>query len=225
MNHIQLDRELHQVKDEVLLLGSMVEQAILDSVVALRDQDLEKSRLIVENDGAINSNRFEIERFTIAVIATQQPAARDLRILASTLELCGELERIGDYAKGIAIINLRFGGLGLTRLLTDLYHMSLKTADMLHRSLTAFMLEDRELAEAIIQEDHLIDTLYSQLYCEVLDCIANDPRNIERINHVLWVGHNLERMGDRVTNICERVIFVATGRLGAISTHYTGYIY
>lgn len=225
MKHIHLDYELHLLKDEVLLLGSMVEQAVLDSVAALKDQDLGKSRVIVENDKAINSKRFEIERFVIAMIATQQPAARDLRMLASLLALASELERIGDYAKGIATINLRFGGLGLTKLLRDLYHMSLKSADMLHRSLTAFMLEDPNLAESIINEDNLVDTLYSQLYCEVLDCVVADPSNSERINHVLWVGHNLERMADRVTNICERVIFIATGRLGEMSTHYTAHTY
>ena len=218
MSHIQLDHELHLVKDEVLLLGSMVEQAVLDSVAALKDQDLERSKIILENDKTINSKRYEIERFTIGIIATQQPAARDLRMLASILDLAGELERIGDYAKGIATINLRFGGLGLTRLLSDLYHMSLKTADMLHRSITAFMLEDPDFAESIIKDDNLVDALYSQLYFEVLNSVVDDPRNIERVNHVLWVGHNLERVADRVTNICERVIFIATGKLGEVDT-------
>jgi phosphate transport system protein len=223
MNHTQLDHELRLAKDELLFLGSMVEQAVLDSVVALKDQDLEKSKVVIENDKAINSKRCGIERFTIVIIATQQPAARDLRRLTAIIDLSNELERIGDYAKGIAAINLRFGGLGLTRLLKDVYHMSLKTVDMLHHSFTAFMLEDPDFAESIIKEDNLVDELYIKLYNEVLDSVVEDPRNIKRANSILWVGHNLERVADRVTNICERVIFVATGKLGDAATQFTAF--
>jgi phosphate transport system protein len=225
MNPTLLDHELSLAKDELLLLGSMVEQAILDSVAALKDQDLERSKVILENDKTINSKRYEIERFTIAMIATQQPAARDLRRLTATLDLSSELERIGDYAKGIATINLQSGGLGLTRLLRDVYNMSLKTVDMLHRSLTAFMLEDPDIAESIIKEDSLVDALYLQLYYAVLDSVAEDPGNIKRDNHILWVGYNLERVADRVTNICERVIFVATGKLGDAASQYTAFTF
>ncbi len=212
-----LDQELRLAKDDILILGSMVEQAILDSVRALKEHDLEKSITIFESDKIINSRRYEIEKFTLAIIATQQPTA--------ILDLSSELERMGDYAKGIAVINLRSGGLGLTKLLRNLYDMSLKSVDMLHRSLTAFLLEDTDLAKAIIDEDNLVDDLYSQLYHDVLESVVDDPSNIERVNYVLWVGHNLERVADRVTNVCERVIFVATGRMGEISTHYTAYTY
>jgi phosphate transport system protein len=220
-----LDQELRLAKDDILILGSMVEQAILDSVRALKEHDLEKSITIFESDKIINSRRYEIEKFTLAIMATQQPTARDLRMLTAILDLSSELERMGDYAKGIAVINLRSGGLGLTRLLRNLYDMSLKSVDMLHRSLTAFLLEDTDLAKAIIDEDNLVDDLYSQLYHEVLESVVDDPSNIERVNYVLWVGHNLERVADRVTNVCERVIFVATGKMSEISTHYTAYTY
>ncbi len=220
-----LDQELRLAKDDILILGSMVEQAILDSVRALKEHDLEKSITIFEGDKIVNSRRYEIEKFTLAIMATQQPTARDLRMLTAILDLSSELERMGDYAKGIAVINLRSGGLGLTKLLRNLYDMSLKSVDMLHRSLTAFLLEDTDLAKAIIDEDNLVDDLYSQLYHDVLESVVDDPSNIERVNYVLWVGHNLERVADRVTNVCERVIFVATGRMGEISTHYTAYTY
>jgi phosphate transport system protein len=225
MNPSLLDHELSLAKDELLLLGSMVEQAVLDSVAALKDQDLEKSKVILENGKTINSKRYEIERFTIAMIALQQPAARDLRRLTAIIDLSREVERIGDHAKGIAAIHLRFGGLGLTGLLKDVYHMSLKTVDMLHRSLTAFMLEDPDFAESISKEVSLVDELYLQLYNEVLDSVVDDPRTIERVNSILWVGHNLERVADRVTNICERVIFVATGKLGDAATQFTAFRY
>src|SRR6266545_7903178 len=202
-----LDQELRLAKDDILILGSMVEQAILDSVRALKEHDLEKSITIFESDKIINSRRYEIEKFTLAIMATQQPTARDLRMLTAILDLSSELERMGDYAKGIAVINLRSGGLGLTKLLRNLNDMSLKSVDMLHRSLTAFLLEDTDLAKAIIDEDNLVDDLYSQLYHEVRESVVDDPSNIERVNYVLWVGHNLERVADRVTNVCERVIF------------------
>jgi phosphate transport system protein len=220
-----LDQELRLAKDDILILGSMVEQAILDSVRALKEHDLEKSKTIFENDKVVNSRRYEIEKFTLAIMATQQPTARDLRMLTTILDLSSELERMGDYAKGIAVINLRSGGLGLTRLLRQLYDMALKSVDMLHRSLTAFLLEDADLAKAIIDEDELVDALYDQLYHQVLGSVVEDPSNIERVNYLLWVGHNLERVADRVTNICERVIFAATGRMGETSTHYTAFTY
>lgn len=225
MNEFQLDHEIRSARDEILILGSMVEQAVLDSVVALKDHDFDRSRTILEHDKVINAKRFGIQSSVVGIIAKQHPVARDLRILTSILDLSQELERIGDYAKGIATINIRSDGIGLPRLLKDLYHMSHKSADMLHRSLTAFNLEDLELAETIIQEDILIDALYNELYFEVLDSVVDDPRNIERVNYVLWAGHNLERMADRACNICERTIFIATGKLGEVPASHTSFEY
>ncbi|MEW6403690.1 MAG: phosphate signaling complex protein PhoU [Chloroflexota bacterium] len=225
MNHSSPNQALHLAKNEVLTFGCMVEMAILDSVAALKDHDFERSQILIEYDKTINAKRFEIEQTVIGVISARHPAGRDLRILSSILDLSRELERIGDYAKGIAVINLRSGGISLPRLLKDLYHMSLRSADMVHRALTAFNLEDVKLADAIIQEDILIDSLYNQLYFEVLDSVVDDARNIERVNHVLWVGHNLERMADRACNICERVIFIATGKAGEVSIPFASAVH
>ena len=144
-------------------------------------------------------------------MATQQPAARDLRRLAANLELCSELERMGDYAKGIANINIRSEGLSLPRILSDIYSMAEKAVDMLHRAMTTFADEDLQAAKAIIQEDDVIDECYSRLYQEAVHNVLGDPRNIERANYVIGVAHNLERLGDRVTNICELVIYTITG--------------
>jgi phosphate transport system protein len=137
--------------------------------------------------------------------------AHDLRVLASILQLGTELERMGDYAKGIASINLRSGGLNMPKIMRDIQFMAEKVVDMLHCSLTAFVDEDQNTAYRIINEDDLIDALYEQLYFEMMDYVVDLPENTERANLVLWVGHNLERMADRVTNICERTIFVKTG--------------
>ena len=195
----------------------MVEQAMVQSVKALKENDLEASQVVLENDRSINQKRFEIEGSVITMIATQQPMAHDLRLLASILDLCTELERIGDYAKGIAVINLRSGGLSLPKLLNDIFYMSEKAVDMFHRALTAFIDEDTDSARAIAEEDDVIDGFYKQIYIEVIDLVVDNPANIERGNYVLWASHNLERMADRVTNVCERTVFLSTGELGELS--------
>lgn len=204
-------QEMQEIKDEILLLSSMVEQAIVNSAAALRDNDLERARQIHADDVFINRRRFEIEYSIMVLIATQQPIAHDLRLLAASLDICTELERMGDYAKAIANINIRSEGLSLPRILRDIYSMAENAVDMLHRAMTAFADEDTEAAKAIILEDDVIDECYSRLYYEAIHSIVGDPRNIERSNYVIWAAHNLERFGDRVTNICERVVYIVSG--------------
>jgi phosphate transport system protein len=212
------EHEIQQVKDEVLLLGSMVEHAIIASVETLKKRDIKGAEKIIEEDRAINQKRFDIERQLMILIATQQPMAHDLRLLASTMEIISELERMGDYAKGIANINIRMGEEGLLKPLIDIPRMAQIGTSMLHRSLTAFVNEDVEAAKAIPIEDDEVDALYNQIYRELMLLIIQDPKSIERANWLLWVGHNLERVADRVTNICERTIFIATGELNEIKS-------
>ena len=210
------ETELQQVKDDVLVLGSLAEQAILNAVEALKKRDLKASRQILEADRDINQKRFDIEKNLMILIATQQPMAHDLRFLASTLEIISELERMGDYAKGIAHINLRMGDEPLLKPLIDIPRMAQKDVDMLHRALTAFVNEDVDAARAIPMEDDEVDALYNQVYRELMTFVIQDPKTIERANWLLWVAHNLERVADRVTNICERTIFIATGVMAEI---------
>jgi phosphate transport system protein len=207
------DSEIKQVKDDVLVLGSMVEQAIVESVEALKKRDVEASRRLFEADQDINRRRFEIENRLMIMIATQQPMAHDLRLLASIMEINSELERMGDYAKGIANINIRMGDAPLLKPLIDLPRMAQKGADMLHRALTAFVNEDIETARRIPPEDDEVDALYNQVYRELMTIIIADPATIERASWLLWSAHNLERFADRVTNICERTVFIVTGEL------------
>jgi len=211
MQRKTFSQELQDVKDEILLLSSMVEQAVMDSASALQDNDLARARQILSNDTLINRKRFEIEYSIMVLIATQQPIAHDLRLLASSLDICAELERMGDYAKGIANINLRSEGLSLPHILNDVYSMAEKAVDMLHRAMTAFANEDLVAAGDILQEDDIIDECYSRLYQDAVQSVLKDPRNIERANYVIWTAHNLERLGDRVTNICERVVYIVRG--------------
>jgi len=212
------ETELQQLKDEVLVLGSMAEQAILNSVEALKKRDLKASEKILEDDRAINKKRFDIENQLMILIATQQPMAHDLRLLASTMEIISELERMGDYAKGIANINIRMGDQPLLKPLIDIPRMAQKDVDMLHRALTAFVNEDVEAARVIPAEDDEVDALYNQVYRELMMFVIQDPKSIERANWLLWVAHNLERVADRVTNICERTIFIATGEMAEIKS-------
>ena len=147
----------------------------------------------------------------MVLLATQQPIAHDLRRLAASLDICTELERMGDYAKGICNINLRSEGLSAPRILRSIYAMTEKAVDMLHRAMTTFAEEDVATARAIIQEDDVIDECYARLYDDAIRSVVGDPRNIERANYVIWAAHNVERFGDRITNICERVVYIVTG--------------
>jgi phosphate transport system protein len=212
------ETEIQQLKDDLLLLGSMVEQAILNSVDALKKRDVAASRRVHDTDSQINAKRYAIEEQVMVVIATQPPMAHDLRLLASILEVAGELERMGDYAKGIATVNIRMGEQPLLKPLIDVPRMAQKAADMLHRALTAFVNEDADAARAIPVEDDEVDALYDQVYHELMLFVIQDARVIERANWLLWVAHNLERVADRVTNICERTIFVVTGEIKEIDS-------
>ena len=207
------DTELQRLQDELLVLGSMVEGAITESVVVLKARDFEGSRRVIAQDRVVNEKRRAIEEATLVLIATQQPMAGDLRTLAAILEIAGELERIGDYAKGIARINLFIGEEPLMKPLIDIPRMADKARDMLHRALDAFINRDVEMARSIPSEDDEVDALYDQVYRELATYIFADARNIGQVNNLLWAAHNLERTADRVTNICERVIFTVTGEI------------
>jgi phosphate transport system protein len=207
------DRDLNKLKDDILVFGSMVEQAILESMDGLRHRDLLAARRIIKHDLVLNQKRFEIENNCLVQIATQQPMARDLRVLAAILEINTELERIGDYAKGISRINLLLGDTNLIIPISDLDAMAERGLDMLHRSLSAFTSLDVVVARAIPQEDDEIDALYNQIYRELMIKMLANPILIDHANYLIWAAHNLERLGDRVTNICERIVFAATGEM------------
>jgi phosphate transport system protein len=196
-----------------LWLGSMVDKAILEAVEALKTRDLEKSESLIVGDRVVNEKRYAIESDALTLIATQQPMAGDLRMIAAVLEIATELERIGDYAKGISRINVLIGAQPLLKPLVDIPRMAELGMGMLRRALDAFVRRDADTARAIPREDDEIDDLYNQIYRELLVFILEDTRTIEQANYLLWAAHNLERAADRVTNICERVVFTVTGRM------------
>lgn len=218
MPRTAFDQELEKLQDDLLVLGSMVEHSLLDSVQALKHLDQEEAQRVIAQDRVVNKMRFQIERDCLVLIATQQPMAGDLRMLAAVLEIAGELERIGDYGKGIAKIVLMIGAGPLLKPLVDIPVMAEKAAGMLRRSLDAFIQRDAEAARAIPREDDEVDALYNQVYHDLIALIIEDPRVVDQANYLLWAAHNLERAADRVTNICERTVFTITGKMLEVNT-------
>ena len=208
-----LDREIRHLQDEVLLLGSMVEQAMLNAIDSLKRRDIATSRRVYSDDDIINEKRYATENRVLILFATQQPIAHDLRLLAAILEVITELERMGDYAKGIAKINILIGQDDTPMPSREISRMGDLAVGMLHRALSAFISEDVSMAYRIPKEDDMVDDLYNQIYRKMVASMIADPNVIDHANYMLWVVHNIERMADRVTNICERTIFIATGEL------------
>ena len=206
-------QQLVRLQDEILDLGDTVQQALTRSVQALTDRDLSLSNELIAADRAINERCLAIESDTQTLIATQQPLAGDLRTIFTAVEIASELERIADYAKGIAKVNLMMGQETLPEPSVHLPLMVSEVRDMLQASLQAFVHEDADAARVIPQQDHRIDELHNRVYRELLALITADPAAINRATFLLWVVHNLERAGDRVTNICERVVYSVTGEL------------
>lgn len=208
-----LTRQIGQVQDELLVLGSMVEHAALGAVDALKRRDVKAAKAIFEEDQQINEKRFAIENAILILMATQQPMAHDLRQLAAMLEVNTELERIGDYAKGIAKVTMLLGDADIPIPIQEIDQMAQLAVSMLHRALGAFVAEDVATALEIPKEDDKVDELYNVVYRLVVQTMISNPETIDLANLLMWVAHNLERMADRVTNICERAVFCATGEL------------
>jgi phosphate transport system protein len=196
-----LDNKIKTLLSEIIILDNLVEKATLDAVKALKNQDLESARRVYEGDKQINAKRFDLENDCMITIATQQPImAGDLRLIASILEVVGELERMGDYAKGIAKICLKIGHQPLAKPLIDIPRMAEIAVSMLHRAIDSFVNSE-------------VDYLYNQIYRDLVAVMLADPSMIDSANYLMWAAHNLERMADRVTNICERAVYVATGEM------------
>ena len=208
-----LERELERIRSDILRMGSLVERAIERSVQALKDRDPDLAQQVINDDAEINQLRFAVEEHCLELIATQQPAARDLRMVIAATHLAVELERMADHAAGTAEITRRIYQEPLLKPLIDLSMMAKVAQEMIHAALDAFVAFDADAAQKVAARDDEIDNLYQQVFRELLTYMLEDPRNISRATYLLWVAHNLERIGDRVTNVCERVVFMATGKL------------
>lgn len=210
------ERHLHELQDDVLIMGSMVEKALERSMEALKNRNLDLAHQVVQDDARINQKRFDIEEKCVELIATQQPMASDLRVIIAVLNIIVDLERIADHAEGNAKIEIMIGEEPPLKPLIDLPRMNQKTIEMLRQSLDAFCNRDAEAARKICDEDDEIDQLYDQVFRELLTFMAENPKTITRATRLIWVAHNLERSADRVTNICERVVYLVTGKMSEI---------
>ena len=208
-----LDREENQIKDDILRMGSLVDTAIDRAVTALKQRDGALAQQIIDEDQVINQLRFQIEEECLTVIATQQPAASDLRATIAATHVAVELERMADHATGIATITLRMLDQPLLKPLIDVPLMANIAREMIRGALEAFIRHDAEMARQVAMRDDEVDELYQQVFRELLTYMLEDPKNISRATHLLWVAHNIERIADRATNLCERAIFISTGQL------------
>ena len=208
-----LERELEHVRSEILRMGSLVENAIERSVQSLKNRDADLAQQVINDDDAINQLRYDIEERCLELIATQQPAASDLRMVIAATHIAVELERMADHAEGTAEITKRIYQEPLLKPLIDIPIMAQVARSMLHSALDAFVAHDAEAAQKVALRDDEMDALYQQIFRELLTYMLEDPRTISRATYLLWVAHNLERIGDRATNICERIVFMTTGKL------------
>jgi phosphate transport system protein len=213
MTRTAFERQLSEVQEDMLVMAGLVETAVEQGIEALRQRDVALARQIIEDDLNINRMRYEAEEKCLELIATQQPLASDLRTIVSVLHITVDLERMGDHAEGIAKIALMLADEPPLKPYIDIPRMAEITTGMLMDSLEAFKSRNAGLARAICDRDDEVDALYDQVYRELLTFMINDPKSIHRATWLLWVAHNLERIADRVTNICERVVYLVEGRI------------
>jgi len=211
-----LERELEHIRSDILRMGSQVESAIERSVEALKNRDTQLAQQVINDDEEINKLRFAIEEQCLELLATQQPAATDLRVVIAATHIAVELERMADHAEGTAELVKRLSDEPLLKPLIDLPIMGQVACQMIHAALDAFIAHDAEAAQKVAHRDDELDALYQQVFRELLTYMLEDPRTISRATYLLWVAHNLERIGDRVTNVCERIVFMTTGELKEI---------
>ena len=221
MTRAQFASQIHELRDDVVAMSSMTDKAMSQSMTALKRQDVDLARRVVAEDRAINQQRWQIEERALLLIATQAPMAGDLRLISSVIHIGTELERMADHAAGNAKIVVMTADEPLLKPLVDLPRMSEQAQHMLAEAVTAFINDDDEHARRVMDMDDMVDELYNQIYRELLTYMMADPGTINRATHLLWAAHNLERIADRVTNICERVIFQVTGSVEglAVSTY------
>jgi phosphate transport system protein len=221
MTREHYSQELADLRASVVAMASMTNKAIDNAVTALARRDVRLAEQVVAADRAINEHRWRTEEQALLVIATQAPMARDLRMIAAVIHIVTDLERMADHAAGIAKIALQTADRPPLKPLVDIPRMSEIARTMLHDAITAFIEDDQAAARAIVARDDEVDALYDQIYRELLTFMLADPTTIDQATQLLWAAHNLERIADRVTNICERVVFAATGQLEelAVSTY------
>jgi len=208
-----IDQESREINDDLLRLNKMVDQAIARSVDSLKRRDQTLAQQVIDEDVEVNNLRFKIEEACLVLIATQQPTASDLRSIIAAMHMVVEMERMADHATGIAKTVILMGDEPLLKPLVDIPKMGDLARQMLCDSLKAYAERDQLMAKAVAQRDDEMDTLYRAIFDELVEIMSRTPDSATRATYLLWCAHNLERIGDRVTNIAERVVFITTGEL------------
>jgi phosphate transport system protein len=217
-----LDRGLQEIKEDLLRLRELIDRAFQRSLKSLAERDLALAQQVIEEDEAINDLRYKIEEACLALIATQQPTASDLRLIIAIMSVVVDLERMGDYAAGISTTVLRMGDEPLLKPLIDLPKMVDLARLMLRESVQALLERDVQRAKVIAARDDEMDGLYQAIFDELVEIMAKKPDSVQRATYLLWCAHNLERIGDRVTNIAERVVFLSTGHIKELNLKEEG---
>ena len=211
------DRELGRLEAELILMSGLVEQAIFNALNALKNRDIERSQKVIDEDDHIDKTELEIERSCVELIRREAPMAGDLRRIISALHIAGELERIGDYAEGIAKISITMGEQPPLKELIDIPRMGDMAVNMLKRALEAFISRDpdhvRTTSIELEKDDDEVDDLYAKVQADLMELVKAAPANAERATYLMWVAHNVERVADRAMNIVERALYQATGEL------------
>lgn len=211
------DRDLGRLEAELILMSGLVEQAIFNALNALKNRDLERSQRVIDEDDLIDEAELEIEMACIELIRREAPMAGDLRRIVASLHIAGELERIGDYAEGIAKISVTMGDQPPLKELIDIPRMGDMAVSMLKRALEAFISRDadsvRELTANLERDDDEVDDLYARVQADLMELVKSIPESAERATYLMWVAHNVERVADRAMNIAERAVYQATGEL------------
>jgi len=209
-----LDQDIKAIRDDILRMGSFVREQVTTAVRSLKSRDIGLAHQVLSIEQQINDMRYKVELASMRSIATQQPTAKDLRTIIASMHIASELERIADHAAGIASTTIRIGDEPLVKPLIDIPHMQEIACEMLHDALDAYVKKDAEAAKLVAQRDWEVDELYDQILRELLTYMMQDARVVTQSTYLLWIAHDLERIADRITNICERVIFIATAELG-----------
>jgi phosphate transport system protein len=217
MARAEFERHLEEIQEDMLVLATMVHGAIERSMEALRRPDVTLARQVIADDVKINRKRYETEEKCLELVATQQPLASDLRTIVAVLHIIVDLERMGDHAEGIARLAVLLADEPPLKPYIDIPRMARICQAMLMSALEAFKDRDSASAAAICEQDDEVDALNDQVYRELLVYMLGNPQTIQRATYLTWVAHNLERIADRVTNICERVIYLVEGKIGELN--------
>ena len=213
MTRSVFEKQLAEVQEDMLVMAGMVQEAIAQGVEALKTRNVEQARRVIANDVEINNKRYETEDKCIELISLQAPLASDLRTIIAVLHITVDLERMGDHAEGIARIVLMLADEAPLKPYIDIPRMAQIAIEMMEGALEAYKQRDTALARRIIDRDDEVDELYDQLYRELLMFMIEERGTIQRATYLIWVAHNLERIADRVTNICERVVYLVEGKI------------